>query len=122
MTASVDGLRLRKVFGRKDWEPPIVYGPDGWAMRTFDHSRHVIVSVSDWDGVEWVHASIATTDKVTTPTYEDLKMLHPAVFTGPAYQVFVREGHINIHETALHLFGRLDGKHALPDFGQFGTI
>jgi hypothetical protein len=30
--------------------------------------------------------------------------------------------HVNIHDHALHLWGRLDGARVLPDFGRFGTI
>jgi len=68
------------------------------------------------DGNDWVHASIASTDQL--PTYADLKLLHHAVFgDGWAYQVFAPpDDHVNIHEYALHIFGRLDGKPALPDF------
>jgi hypothetical protein len=38
-----------------------------------------------------------------------------------AYQVFAPPAdHINLHNFALHLWGRLDGKPVLPDF-TFGT-
>jgi len=52
------------------------------------------------------------------PSYNDLAMLHAAVFeSGWAYQVFVPPGeHVNLHDFALHLFGRLDGAPVLPDF------
>ena len=42
---------------------------------------------------------------------------------GFAYQVFAPPTrHVNIHEHALHLWGRVDGKSITPDFGAFGTI
>jgi hypothetical protein len=73
--------------------------------------------------VEWVHASIANRDG-RTPTYDELKALHAAVFGDRwAYQVFAPPGrHVNIHANALHLWGRADGINALPDFGYLGTI
>ena len=69
-------------------------------------------------GVDWVHASISNTARM--PSYADLKRMHLAVFgNGWAYQVFAPPSdHINLHEYCLHLFGRLDGKSALPDFTQ----
>ena len=74
---------------------------------------------SEW----WLHASIAWTDQM--PDYDDLAMLKDAVF-GPerwAYQVFPPEArHVNIHEFALHLWGRVDGQNELPEFGQEGSI
>ena len=50
--------------------------------------------------------------------------LHAAVFgAGYAYQVFAPPSeHVNIHEFALHLWGRLDGRSALPEFGAGGSI
>lgn len=70
----------------------------------------------------WIHASISYTDHI--PDYEDLKLLHAAVFNGGwAYQVFAPPSeHINIHANVLHLFGRVDGARVLPDFGRFGSI
>lgn len=127
MSTNINALRLRSVMGRKQWFPPEPYGPDGWRMYNRDYSRSIIVTVSDfpgWDG-EYVHASIATADHETLPTYEDLRLLHQAVFgdTGYAYQIFApADQHVNIHPTALHLWGRLDGAPVLPEFGQAGTI
>jgi hypothetical protein len=122
MATNVDPLRLRKVMGRHDWLAPTPFGPDGWAMlhRSQDHT--IVTSVSDWDdGVEYVHASFATTHRV--PTYHELAQLHRAVFDGYAYQVFAPPSqHVNIHEFALHLWGRLDGKPCMPEFGMEGTI
>lgn len=58
------------------------------------------------------------------PTYDDLCLLHRAVFKdGYAYQVFAPPSrHVNIHQYALHLWGRSDGKPVLPEFGCEGTI
>jgi hypothetical protein len=110
------------LLGRDDWLAPVEFGPDGWS---FTHARSegsVIVSVADFNGADWVHASIARTGQM--PTYDDLCKLHRAVFgTGYAYQVFAPPAdHINIHEYALHLWGRADGAAALPNFGVSGSI
>lgn len=122
MATTINGLRLRQVFGRKEWQVPEPFGPDGWRMFSVDGKSSVIVTVIvtafDWQqGVEYAHASIA---RQTMPSYEDLVTLHQAVWgdTGYAYQMFVpRESHVNIHSHALHLWGRADGAPLLPDFG-----
>lgn len=123
MSTSVDALTLRREMGgRGDWCPPQPFGPDGWRMVHRDRTASVIVTCCDYDGAEWVHASIA---RNSMPTYDDLVMLHRAVWKGRgyAYQVFAPDSdHINIHAHALHLWGRLDGKRVLPDFGFLGTI
>lgn len=112
---TLDPLRIRRVLGREDWRVPSPFGPDGWRL---DHRLHgsVIVTNAPHGEHEWVHASIAWPDHM--PTYDDLKQLHRAVFgDGWAYQVFAPPSdHVNIHAYALHLFGRLDGAPALPDF------
>ncbi|TQK29408.1 hypothetical protein [Arthrobacter sp. SLBN-53] len=58
------------------------------------------------------------------PTYDELGRLHRAAFgDGYAYQVFAPAAqHVNIHQNALHLWGRADGPPCLPEFGLFGTI
>jgi hypothetical protein len=120
---NVDALRLRRGMGRDNWLPPEPFGPDGWSMTTRNHQGSVIVTCAEHDGVEWVHASIARTAYL--PTYAELTRLHTAVWgeTGWAYQVFTPPAaHVNIHEHALHLWGRLDGRRVLPDFGSEGTI
>jgi len=105
---------------------PKEYGPDGWhfLLRTKDgQPRSLLISAADHDGIEWAHASIAGSEQV--PAYEELTWVHAAVFgDGYSYQCFVpRSSHVNIHEFALHLWGRLDGKPALPDFGAaYGSI
>lgn len=117
MTGNINALQVRRRLGRGNWTTPIPFGPDGWATQSFDgHSSVIMTCAPADDGNEWVHASIAHDDRM--PTYADLKLLHAAVFgDGWAYQVFAPPSdHVNIHEHALHLWGRLDGKPALPDF------
>jgi len=123
LPTTVDGLRLRREFGRKDWLPPERWGPDGWSMTKRDESSSVIASAWDEDdGVTWIHASIARDDRI--PNYDELALLHRAVFGDRwAYQVFApADHHINIHSNALHLWGRADGVPMLPNFGARGTI
>lgn len=124
MPTNINVLQIRKTLGRDNWYPFEPYGPDGWCGVSRDHSCSVIVSCASFDDVEYVHASIANTDHETIPSYHMLVLLHKAVFgDGYAYQVFAPpQQHVNIHEAALHLFGRLDGKPVLPEFGIDGTI
>lgn len=119
---TVDGLKLRRVFGREEWDPPSPFGPDGWRMLHRNGSASVIATAAEHNGVEYVHASIA--DSVVLPSYADLVLLHKAVFgDGYAYQVFAPSTqHVNIHLNALHLWGRADGRPCLPEFGLAGTI
>ena len=126
MSTHIDALRLRAVMGKDYWMAPRPYGPDGWHMRSIDliERASVVVTAADHDdGAWWVHASIA---RESMPTYEDLKRLHRAAYgDGWAMQVFVpSDEHVDIHEFALHLWGRLDGKRpaCLPDFGYLGSI
>jgi hypothetical protein len=122
MTTSINALRVRKVLGRANFHPPEPFGPDGWYFTHHNGTTSVIVSCADFDGIEYLHASVA--DQTEMPTYDDLCWLHKAVFRdGYAYQVFApRAQHVNIHGHALHLWGRLDGKPVLPEFGSEGTI
>jgi hypothetical protein len=75
----------------------------------------------EYVGIEIIHASIARPEM---PSYLDLAKLHHACFPGYAYQVFAPpEQHINILGTALHLWGRADGRSwGIPEFGKAGTI
>jgi len=119
MSTNFDALGIRRRLGHTAWKPPQPYGPDGWSFVNRNEVESIIVSCAGHDdGEEWVHASIAHTHAM--PTYDDLKRLHLAVFVdGWAYQVFAPPSdHVNIHNYALHLWGRLDGKPALPDFTQ----
>lgn len=114
--SSLNALHIRRRLGRSNWSTPFSFGPDGWCFDHFDGNARVIATVDSYDGDDWVHASISRADRM--PSYADLKMLHDAVFgDGWAYQVFAPPSeHVNIHATALHLFGRLDGRPVLPDF------
>ncbi|MGV8874839.1 MAG: DUF7694 domain-containing protein [Rhodococcus sp. (in: high G+C Gram-positive bacteria)] len=123
MSTTIDALQIRAVLGRKIYLPPQQFGPDGWRFVHAGNNGSVIVSACEWDdGTEWIHASITRNGQ--TPSYEDLKMLHRAVFgDGWAYQVFApARAHVDIHEHALHLWGAVDGAQQLPDFGRYGTI
>lgn len=121
--SAIDPLRLRRELGREKWGVPRPWG-NGWALVARDDDASVVVTEGEWDdGVIWRHASIAHTSRM--PTYDELTTLHRAAF-GPdmwAYQVFApRSAHVNIHEHALHLWGRADGAPATPNFGIEGTI
>jgi hypothetical protein len=114
--ASINGIAIRRGLGRNTWGPPTPFGPDGWLFRHKEEHGQIIVTVAPIDGTDWIHASIAFADRM--PTYEEIKNMHWAVFfDGYAYEVFApTEDHVNIHENARHLFGRLDKAPALPDF------
>jgi hypothetical protein len=123
----INGLTLRARLDRKRWAVPEPHGCCGWRVDNLLRNRRVIVTgdhaSESEEGVNWVHASISR--KADMPTYDDLALLHRAVFgeEGWAYQVFApARQHINIHEHVLHLFGRADGERVLPDFGRHGTI
>jgi hypothetical protein len=106
------------------WSEPEPYGEDSWVI--YGPDRKIIVSVDNYSDPEkpWIHASISYDQDWRIPSYSDMKQMHMAVFgLGHAYQCFVPPGeHINIKGNVLHLFGRLDGKPALPNFGRTGTI
>lgn len=116
---SINALAVRRSLNRDipRWGAPELFGPDGWRFVHSSGRRSCIVTCApDDDGTEWLHASI--TGDGAVPSYEDLKAVHRAVFgAGWSYQVFTPPAdHVNIHPHALHLFGRLDGSPALPDF------
>ena len=124
MTSTINALQVRAKLGKKQWATPTPYGPDGWVYLCLPpYKGQVIITAADWPedpwrGIEFLHASIARPEM---PTYEDLKMLHRAVFPGFAYQVFAHQDqHVNQHETALHLWGRADGKPWMPEFSMGG--
>lgn len=99
------------------------FGPDGASAANSRSRTSVIVTRANHaDGVEYVHASIAHPDRL--PTYAELVRLHRIAFgNGYAYQVFApSRAHVNIHDYALHLWGRRDGAPAMPDFGAGGSI
>jgi hypothetical protein len=103
------------------------WGPSGFAVQIVmpdGRTGSIVVTRAPDpdDGIEYLHASIALG---SMPRYEDLVMLHRAAFgrNRYAYQVFAPAGeHVNLHDTALHLWGRADGKPCLPEFGKAGTI
>jgi hypothetical protein len=129
--SSLDGVTIHRRLGSHKWLRPVPWGPDGWMMRAKNGDGIVIVTVSpapgapadqEWENDDaWIHASIS---RNTMPTYGDLANLHAAVWEdGWAYQMFAPpEAHVNIHERALHLWGRFDGAPVLPNFGLYGTI
>jgi hypothetical protein len=119
--STINALNLRRALGRREWLPPRPFGDDGWSIVRADRTGSVIASAADFDGTTWIHASIARDEM---PTYDDLVQLHTAVFgDGYAYQVFAPPSqHVNIHQHALHLWGRADGKPSMPEFGAGGTI
>ena len=126
MFTTLDPLQIRRRLDRKVWGVPVPFGPDGWLMDTIaDEPRQVgriIITAADHpESGEWWHASIS---RVYMPTYDDLAMLHKAVWpVGWAYQCFAPpEHHVNIAEYALHLWGRPDGEAMLPNFGELGSI
>jgi len=125
VTTSMDGLKIRERLGRTEWDVPRPFGPDGWSIDRKDGAARIIVTLGPTpdprDGA-WLHASISTKDRI--PTYDELVMLHKAVWpNGWAIQVFAPPSeHINIHPYALHLFGQLDGGIFFPNFGAEGTI
>lgn len=122
MSTTLDALGIRRRLGRCDWYSPREFGHDGWIYDSVIPGAHIIVTAAELYGAEWWHASIS---RPTMPTYDDLQRLHRAVWTnGWAYQVFAPPAdHVNIHATALHLWGAPDGEPPrLPNFGALGTI
>lgn len=128
----VDARAARRVITRAGYRVEGVspFGPCGVAFRVLHrrglgggYALGIIVSQADYDGDEWMHASLSRPARM--PDYADLVMLKDAAF-GPdrvAYQVFPKvERHISIHEFCLHLWGRTDGADLLPDFGAEETI
>jgi hypothetical protein len=100
-----------------------IEGVDGFAIKGRTHTGDpysiIISSATEDDGNSWLHASIFLGDD-KTPSYAHLQLLHRAFFGRMrwAYQVFPPASeHVNLHEV-LHLFGRSDGRPALPDFTQ----
>jgi hypothetical protein len=123
--ACLDPLGIRRRLGRDRWGAPRRFGDGaGWAYVSSDGRASIIVTAAvRGDGLEWTHASIARDGEM--PAYADLKALHGAVWpdSGWAYQVFAPpDCHVCLHEHALHLWGRSDGRRVLPNFGAGGTI
>lgn len=131
MSTGINALLIRRRLGRNEWRAPIQFGPDGWRFHHYDDRglfREVLVTADskvenrhgeiEELGWEYVHASIVR--RAVAATYEDMKLLHYAVWGGDgyAYQVFAPGSqHVNIHSGAYHLWGRLDGQPMMPEFG-----
>ena len=125
----MDVLRMHnclKINGNEGWGVPYKNQLDIW---TFDSNilGRILVSDAPYETpgngeTDWVHASIFRKNEL--PTYEDLVLMHKAIFKdGWAYQVFApKDSHINIHNYALHLWGRADGKPQLPDFPKLSGL
>lgn len=132
--SKIPALTIRQRLGRDTWRAPVPFGPDGYKFlhqETYQDTPlgSIIITCSEVPGhhltgdlTEWIHASWAWIHR--QPRYDELMQLKAAVWpSGYAYQVHPPESdHVNIHEFALHLWGRADGKPALPDFAPFGTI
>lgn len=123
----VDILAIRKRLDPVLWRPAKPYGDEGWIIDDVLGTQRIIVSYHGvWDGAEWVHASISNREADRgLPGWADTSYLHRAVWGegGWSYEVHPPQAnHVNIHPRALHLWGRLDGKPALPDFAPNGTI
>jgi hypothetical protein len=115
MTTSIAVLEVRRALGRKHWTEPTPFGPDGWMLACPVKGQRVILTCDDSHGFELVHASISGQEM---PSYADMVLLHLAVWgeKGYAYEVFApKEMHVNIHDRARHLWGRLDGKALIPE-------
>jgi hypothetical protein len=129
MTRVGDRIDIRAIAHRlreldRTWDKPQEWGEDAWMI--LGNGKAIIVSL-DFEsepGTDWIHASISYKMPSRYPSYADLKTLHRAVFgEGHAYQCFVpATEHINLTGNVLHLWGKLDGTPALPNFGRFGTI
>ena len=98
------------------------FGEDGAFAVCTREATSIIVTRADHGEGDIVHASVA--HPKVDPTYAELAWLHDIVFgDGWAYQCFAPSTlHVNIHEHALHLWGRDDGEPMLPNFGILGTI
>lgn len=102
---------------------------DGTACAFRRGSTQVLWSVSrEDDGHVWIHVSLCgrtNRGRFYLPSYEDVQRVkHDFLGEAWAYQVFPDERHyINQHPCVLHLWARLDGESALPDFTHgLGTI
>lgn len=119
----IDGLRLRKIFGRHEWLPPEPWGT-GWAMASRRGFDSILATAAELDGRVIIHASMTRADRL--PSYDDLVLLHRATWCdgrhpdGHAYLCFVPPAeHVNIHPRALHLYGYRDGSRMVPDMSGF---
>ena len=119
MASSINALAIYRRLGKEDWKPPTPWG-SGFLFKSRTIGQMIVSPMEDFEELSnpWIHASISRVNYM--PTYYDLKLMHDAIFSpGFSYQVFVPPTqHVNYHEFALHLWGREDGKPAIPDFGE----
>jgi len=100
------------------------FGPCGIAcvIHVGDDIGSLIITEADYPDdpdTPWLHASIAFEHR--EPSYAELALVHRAVFGRRryAYQVFAPQAaHVNIHQHALHLWGRVDGQPAIPGIAE----
>ncbi len=127
MASTINALEIYRRLGKTNWKPPVSWG-DGFIYKNRSIGQIIVSPVEGFEELDedWIHASISRVSFM--PSYEDMKLMHQAVFgDGFAYQVFAPPSqHVNYHEYALHLWGRTDGKSAIPNFGElfyksFGT-
>lgn len=65
---NIDAIGIRRRLGATTWKPPMPFGPDGWKFINRNEASSIIVSCAPQDdGAEWVHASIAHTDRLLVP-------------------------------------------------------
>jgi len=118
---------LRRAWPRLVVASPEAYGPSGFSFAITDRSLirngSIIITQLDFDGDVWIHASIRWNDR--DPNAGDLALLKEAVF-GPgreAYQIYPPTLlHSTPRKHQLSLWGRADGKPALPEFGDQGAL
>ena len=95
---------------------------DGSAYAFRRGSIQVLWSISrESDGHDWIHVSLCgrtNARKFYLPSYEDVaRVKHDFLGDRWAYQVFPDERHyINHNPYVLHLWARMNGEPALPDF------
>ena len=96
--------------------------PDGFAAATPGRKFTLIVSIARYDGLPWLHASMAGPGRV--PTWQEMADLKAWVVgsEGIAYQVMPPTSeYVNDHPFVLHLWAPL-GHRPTPDFRHGGTI
>lgn len=127
MSTTLNALAVRRALNNLDqdvnrrWAVPTPFGEDGWRFLAYDGDTmvaEILATVAQHPGVgyETIHASIVVLARM--PFYDEMVLLHGAVFGKDryAYQVFAaEEDHVNIHDGALHLWGRVDGQPLIPE-------
>ena len=122
-----DPEEIRARLGGRTWGPPVDFAT-GWRFQRRDNTLVVLVSAAVWPDLPdapIIPASMSRHTPQSIPTYDDLQLLHRAVWpTGNALQAFVPgDDHVNIRSNVLHLWGRSDGQRLWPvNFGALGTI